>query len=285
MSDIHDSTAEGLQVLGLCRFSVPTKDAFQTTQPTQAEKRAFLYDPARLDYRFAWFENMLLPSIAAQRDKAFRLIVMMGHDFPEPWRSRMEGHIAAHPQLVAEYVPYSFHRRRVGIVMAKHSDPKADAIAQFRLDDDDAVAIDFVRSLRSDYLDLESYFHHQERMALEYGRGMVVLDRGDGALGLRPVVTHFWSAALAIFTRPGDGHHLLEKAHYHTWRSMPAVSNTDEFMFLRGEHGTNDSKTALPFQRIEMDREDVIETLRLRFEVDLEALRRAVVAARDPASV
>lgn len=284
MTDVSDSTADGLQVLGLCRFSVPTKDAFQTTPKTQEDKIAFLYDPARLAYRFAWFENMLLPSIAAQRDKAFRLVVMMGDDFPEPWRSRMERHIAAHPQLVGEYVPYSFHRRRVGIVMTKHSDPQADAIAQFRLDDDDAVAIDFVRTLRSDYLDMEGYFHHQERMALEYGRGMMVLDRGDGSLGLRPVITHFWSAALAILTRPGDGHHLLEKAHYHTWRSMAAVSNTDEFMFLRGEHAMNDSKTALPFQRLDMEKADVLDTLRLRFEVDLATLRRAIVAAGEAAS-
>ena len=138
-----NSTRDGVQLLGLTRFSVLTTWGFQVGFETPEEGRAFLYDPKRMDQRFAWFENVTLPSLAAQKDDAFRIIVMMSEDLPEPWRSRMEAHIAAVPQLVADYVPYGKHRSICADAIRRHTDPKAEAIAQFRLDDDDAVAIDF----------------------------------------------------------------------------------------------------------------------------------------------
>lgn len=280
MTPLSDSTADGLQVLGICRFSVPSEGAFQVEHDTIAERRAFLYDPARLDYRFAWFEHMLLPSIAAQRDKAFRLVIMLGEDFPEPWRARMEAHIAAHPQLVAAYVPPGHHRRMVGALMAEHSDPEACAVAQFRLDDDDAVAIDFTRSLREDFLKLRAYFEDHGWLAIDYGRGLIVEHQGVEKLAVRAGITHFWSAGMAVYSRPGDGHHILEVPHNGTWQRMAAVTDVEQFMFIRGEHDSNDSKIKLMFHKLDIERADLMSILRRRFQVDPVRLRRALGAAR-----
>ena len=99
------STALDIQVLGLCRFSVPSEGAFQVTHDSIEQRRAMLYDPARLDTRFIWFEQVLLPSIAKQKDPQFKLIILMGEDFPEPYRARMLAHIETVPQLCAEFAP------------------------------------------------------------------------------------------------------------------------------------------------------------------------------------
>jgi len=54
-----------------------------------AERTAALYAHDRLEARTFLFENILLPGLRAQTDPDFTLLLLMGEDFPEPWRSRI----------------------------------------------------------------------------------------------------------------------------------------------------------------------------------------------------
>ncbi len=280
MVEVVNSTVHGVQVLGLCRFSVPSKGAFQVHHHYVANRRAFLYDPKRLALRFAWFEHVVLPGIAGQKDPNFKLVVVLGEDLPEPWRSRMLGHVEAIPQLVAEFAPPEDHRQVCADAIARHIDPEAEAVLQFRQDDDDAVSVDFVRRLRRDFRKVRRLFNSGGPMAIDYARGLNLFGVG-GELEAFPRFEAFLGVAFAICTRPGDGNHVLDFMHHTIWQTMPVVTQSDSYMWVRGVHGTNDSGSPHPKAHFEAEPAALRRALRQRFRIDLPAFKQALRAYQD----
>ncbi len=275
MAEAANSTVKGVQVLGLCRFSVPSKGAFKVHHAKVANRRAFLYDPKRLALRFTWFEHMVLPGIAGQKDPNFKLIIMLGEDLPEPWRSRMMAHVEAIPQLVAEFVPPEDHRKVCADAIERHIDPDAEAVLQFRHDDDDAVSVDFVRRLRRDFGKTRRLFNETGLMAIDYSRGLNLFGGGDG-IEIFPRFEAFLGIAFAICTRPGDGNYVLNFMHHVIWQKMPAVTRSEHFMWVRGVHGTNDSGGPMPKAHFKAEPAELRRVLRQRFRVDLPAFKEAL---------
>ncbi len=282
MTDSDPSTDKGIQVLGLCRFSVPSAGAFQVEHESIEERRAYLYDPNRLALRFAWFEQITLPGIAAQKDQAFKLIVLLGEDLPEPWRGRMLGHIARIPQLAAHFAPPEHHRKICADAMRAQIDRTAEVVLQFRLDDDDAVAVDFIRRLRRDWRKLKAYHTEADGpIAIDYARGLNLIARPNRSVQIVPRLEPFLGVAFAIATRPGDGTFILNHMHQVIWQDMPAVTNPDEIMWVRGGHGTNDSGDLARKPMFEADPAALRQTLRKRFRIDLAGLKSALAAVAD----
>lgn len=279
MSDVFQSTRDGVQVLGLCRFSVPARGGFQQSTGWNVDRQDKLYDPARMAMRFAWFETVCLPSIAAQRDPDFKVVVMLGEAMPEPWRARIEGHIAAHPQLVAAYVPVGAHRPLCAEVMARHMDPNADVVAQFRLDDDDAVAIDYVRAIREDFDRFRSLLDDTDAFALNYTKGLILEDQGH-RIALHANLGLFLSCGQTIFTRRGAEKYVLDYVHNNIWQEMPTVTVPEEFMYVRGEHAENDSGKNRLGKNLRLARGTLKADLARRFRIHLKDVRRALDAAR-----
>ncbi len=234
------TAAPRVQVLGLCRFSVPSLGAFQVEHDSIEERRAMLYAPERLEHRFLWFSHVALPSIRAQTDPDFRLIVLLGEDFPEPWLSQMQALIADVPQVVLDFAPPGPHREVCADAMRRHVDPTADVLAQFRLDDDDGVAVDFVARIRADLAAVLPVYGRADLMALDYCRG-VLLTETDGILVPTLRRASLWTPALVLLSRPMAARMILDYPHHLIWRHMPLISFQDEAMFLRGSHGGNDS--------------------------------------------
>lgn len=275
------STDKGIQILGLTRFSVLSLGAFQIEHEDLEARRAYLYDPARLAMRFAWFENVTLPGIAAQKDPAFKLVILMGEDFPEPWRARMLAHVERLPQLVADFAPPENHRKICADALRAHIDPTAQVVLQFRLDDDDAVAVDFTRRLRRDWRKLRAFHGDREGpLAIDYSKGINLFARPNGNLTLVPRYEAFLGVAFAIATRPGDGNFILNFMHHVIWQSLPSVTMPDEVMWLRGAHGTNDSGAPGEKPLFQADDAGLRQALRRRFRIDLGALKAALAAAR-----
>src|SRR6056297_3319349 len=137
---------EKIQALGLCRFSYPSAPGgFEDQDRSFDEVRARLYDPNRLALRFLWFEQVALPSMRAQTDPDFELVVLAGDRLPAVWRDRLEANARATPQIRPVFLEEGeVHRVACRIAMRAHRDPAADVVAEFRLDDDDAVADIFV---------------------------------------------------------------------------------------------------------------------------------------------
>jgi len=263
-----------LQVLGLCRFSYPAElEGFQTRHATMEERRAALYAPERLETRLFWFEHIALPGLRAQTRDDFTLLLLLGEDMPQPWHDRLLAMIADVPQIRPVYRPTGPHRLVYREILQAARDPGAKMVAEFRLDDDDAVAVNYVQMIRRAVPQIRPLFRAKGRVALDQGKGVVVA--ADGAdITLTPVLSHCWAAALTVFLKPGDEACVMDFPHQKVWQRMPLISHTDQLMFLRGAHATNDSKVGLAGTgSFTVDAGAYPDLLTRRFGVDIAAFR------------
>jgi hypothetical protein len=268
--------ADRVQVQGLCRFSFPCTGGFKKYHDDLGERRAALYATARLNQRLAWFQHVALPGLHAQTDADFTLHLLLGQDLPQPWRDRLLEMIADLPQIVAQFRPSGDHRAVCRVVLLSGRDPRADTVAEFRLDDDDAVAVNYVQSLRRNWPRVRKLVSSAGRIALDQGKGMV-LEARDGA-GIVPhlFLTMCWTPGLAIYLRPEDTGTIMDFPHHKIWQRMPFVSLTEQVMFIRGHHTTNDAKT--PWNAtapVAHEPGDLQGLLRRRFDIDLDVFERA----------
>lgn len=270
-----------VQVLGLCRFSMLVESDFQTTGADLAENRRILYDPARMAERFAWFENLCLPPLLGQTDPDFTLVVATGEDLPEPWLSRLRELAAGVPQLRLRQVAPGRHAPICKALLAEQLDPAADVVAQFRMDDDDGVALDFVESLRRDFPRVAPLMRGPDPVALDYARGLV-LEGGPKGWRLTEEMQRLWVPALAMFFPGGLPRSIMNYRHDHLWHKVPVVSLVDRVMWVRGFHATNDSPRPPETIRANVDAAATAQaqrTLRDRFGLRKGALFRALSAA------
>ncbi|MEY4981833.1 MAG: hypothetical protein RIR62_99 [Pseudomonadota bacterium] len=268
-----------VQLLGLCRFSVPSLGAFKVEHDSIDDRRAMLYAPDRLAHRLAWFRHVALPALRAQTDPDFRLVLLLGEDLPEPWRGLVLDLVADVPQVAVEYAPAGPHREVCAEAMRRHVDPDADVVAQFRLDDDDAVAVDFVARTRAEVPFLMPHFLRGGLCALDWCRG-VLLTEVAGTLTPTLRRAQLWTPALVILTRPEAEKMVLDYPHHLVWRQMPVLSLVDEVMFLRGAHGGNDSIIAQEKRPETLPAARWPDLLRQRFGIDLAAFRTVIEVLR-----
>lgn len=268
-----------IQIIGLCRFSVPSLGAFQKRHDTIEARRDMLYAPARLEQRFAWFEHVTLPAIRHQTDPDFTFVVLLGEDFPEPWHARMKRLVAGIPQVRLAYAPPEDHRAVCAHAMRAHLDPAADLVAEFRLDDDDAVAIDFVAKVRAEAPALAGPFLRAGRAAIDFTRGLVLTDAADGPV-LTPRRALYWTPALAVLTSVDAEQRILDFPHHKIWTAMPTLTLPDDVMFVRGAHATNDSRIPAEEPAWTLPRERWAPLLHRRFRIDLGAFATALARLR-----
>ncbi len=265
---------DGVQVQGLCRFSFPCTGGFKKYHTSLEERRAALYAPRRLDERTLWFEHVFLPPLRAQNDGDFTMHLLMGEDLPQPWRGRVEAAIADVPQIRAHWREAGDHRAICRYVMWGGRDATRAVVAEFRLDDDDAVAVDYVQQLRRGWGKVARLASFQGRVALDHGKGLVLEAKNDGTIKPHVLNTHCWSAGLAIYLKPDDEAIVMDFPHHKIWARVPFVNLTDSVMFIRGDHDHNDAKT--PFaagQPVPTPEGEIPEMLARRFGIDFPAFQ------------
>jgi hypothetical protein len=269
-----EGAAHPVQVQGLCRFSYPCTGGFKKYHDSLSERRAALYQPRRLDQRLAWFTEIGLPGIAAQCDPDFSLHILLGEDLPAPWRDPLEAAIRAVPQIVPHFLPPMDHRVACVQVLQGGRDPARPFVAEFRLDDDDAVAVNYVERLRQMHGKVQPLALAKGRVALDHGRGLIVEATAEGAIRLHQVHTHCWSAGLAVYLRVRDEATIMHFPHHKIWMRLPFVNLTNEVMFIRGDHLTNDARTPWAAAgRIETSEAEFSALLQDRFRVDIDRFR------------
>lgn len=263
-----------VQMLGLCRFSYLGLRGYQVRHDTIAERRAHLYDPARLERRWQLFQGVALPGWLAQSDPDVTLVIMTGPDLPQPWLDRLRALCAAHPQLRLSLVPpMEWHLQACRAAVAPHVDPQADVVGHFRHDDDDAVALDYVAQARADFARVEPLWRDHGVLALDHARGLM-LRMGQGRLSIVPRLCHSMGVALTVFLPADDPRTALDFDHSKLAHWMPVVQNPRPLMFLRTIHGDSDSGDMGPGLPWEPPEGEVNRLLRTRF-----GLRRGALAA------
>jgi hypothetical protein len=269
----------------MCRFSLLVTNGFQKPSQDFEERRRELYDPLRLTTRMAWFEHVFMPSIRAQSDPDFHLVIATGEDYPEPWRGHLQQLVADVPQIELLFLPPGRLREVSRKVMLDRIDKSADIVAQFRLDDDDAVATDYVRRVRSEFEALAApAFAFQPLVALDHCKGLALNGTGE-EVSVHKVTASCWTPALTLFMPPDHEKSVFDYPHHLVYRHMTTLSLQDQIMFVRGVHGWNDSTVTDRNFGGAMEPGPARYTLRRRFGIEPDrlagALKVASMAARN----
>ena len=262
-----------MQIIGLCRFSYPALGGFQVKHETAEERAAFLYDPTRLEQRFAFFEAITLPSILAQTDGDFSFAVLVGSDLPAPFLARLLDLCDPHPNIqIVSRAPGQHRPVMQEVINALRSDPAAPCI-QFRLDDDDAVARDFIETLRQD---AAQEFPHPRHYAIDYNRGLALSCDHQALIGAK-VKKPCWTPALAMVVAANDPITIMNFAHNRLRKFMPVIEPSNRLMFVRSFHVQNDStqESGIPELDFDLDQDDIARILKNRFSLSFEAVSRA----------
>jgi hypothetical protein len=267
-----------MQVIGLCRFSYPAIGGFQVEHETIEERIAYLYEERRLEERFQLLETVALPCLKAQTDPDFHLVIVIGDQLPAHYVARLEAMIEDLPQAVLHPLPPGNHREVMKDVLNEARIDPARPCLQFRHDDDDAVAVDFIERLRQSASDCAPLLNRHRTVAFDWNNGYVGEFGAHGISGAE-VFRPFYVAALGMYVRGNCPLTIMNFAHQKIPRFMPTVSLHDDAMWVRSQNDYNDSQQATgksvavkPLSRAQE------KLFRERFAIDADQVRQVFSA-------
>lgn len=257
-----------MQVIGICRFSYPAIGGFQVMHDTAAARAAYLYAPDRMEDRFRTFEAFTLPALRAQTDPDFTFVIVVGDDLPVEYGNRLFDLVDDIPQVVIrEYAPAP-HRDVMKEAINSVRD-HASATLQFRLDDDDAVAVDFIARLRAEGEAHADQLTGNRHIAIDFREGFIASPAADGIIATE-TSNPFMTAALAVAFEPRVRSTVMNYSHVRLGKFMQCFAIHGDRMYVRGHNRWNDSRQGDGIQPEELlpltpDQRDIF---RDRFAID-----------------
>ncbi len=267
------------QIVGVCRFSYLGDGGFNTSPKTREDQEALLYDQARMRRRFAFFETICLPSLAAQTDQEFTLVALIGDTMPYRFRRRLKDLMEPYPFLQVCTLEAAGPLNSTRRAFKRGWDRKSAFITGFRIDDDDAVANDYIERLRAtaDQLLSLGWADAENPAVIAYHRG-IYWDMNDPKTPfydfkeIQPL-----GLASAMITP------VETQANIYRWnhRRLAAYArcwiDPTDLMFVRTLHGDNDSDRTIPPGAVPMPTPKGRRLLQERFGLDP---ARAMAVAR-----
>lgn len=140
------------KIIGLIRFSLLTSNPQSTWERarvsgTEEAFRDHLLSPDRLGHRFALFEGITLPSLDAQTDPNFQVVVMTSEQLPQTFRNRLEALSSERHYLRIRYYDESQTVARCASDSVKIYQGDCKRNITFRIDDDDALSKHYISQL------------------------------------------------------------------------------------------------------------------------------------------
>ncbi|MDO5705020.1 MAG: glycosyltransferase [Paracoccus sp. (in: a-proteobacteria)] len=188
-------------ILGICRFSYLGQSDFAAFRGRPERTPAFLnkvaadlYADQRMIARFRAFETLCLPSVLAQQQPGFVFLIVTSPQMPKNWLTRLDALCQGHDELQLVVSEATDLSQALLPALQDMHDASGGNFIQFRLDDDDALAVDYIARLRT----------HAQRMkgidqfAICFARGVQVALYPGQATQYLSVGTPFLSAGLAV---------------------------------------------------------------------------------------
>lgn len=237
------------QIIGVCRFSYLGEGGFMTQKDGFEKAAERLYAIARMRRRFAFFEQICLPSLAAQTDGDFRLVALIGDTMPFRWRKRLKGLMEEYSFLEVCTLEAAGPLNSTRRAFRRGWDGQSTYITGFRIDDDDAVAVDYIERTRaiSDQLLTLGWADEETPAAICFHRGVY----WDMA---RPEEDQFWDFSekeplglvSAMITTPDGQQNIYRWNHRRLASQVRCWIDPNDYMFVRTLHGQNDSDRSIP---------------------------------------
>ena len=112
---------------------------------------------------------------------------------------------------------------------------------QFRHDDDDAVAVDFIEKMRQAARDSRPLMKKHRTVGLDWNHGYVAEVGADG-ISATEMYRNYYVAALGVHIAGNCTMTIHNFMHERIPRFMPCVTYNDPAMFVRTHNGYNDSR-------------------------------------------
>ncbi|MBF9035738.1 hypothetical protein HKCCE2091_15930 [Rhodobacterales bacterium HKCCE2091] len=260
-------------IVGLCRFSYPSLGGFSGPKEDVAALEARLYAPARLDRRFALFKTLTLPSLAAQTDPDFSLVVLVGDSLPPRYKTRLRECAERYSFLQISSLPPLGPLVSTRRAYRKSIPAGADFVTGFRIDDDDAVAVDYIARTRAAATEAlaSGWADAENPVVIAFHRGLywTLVDTEQPfyeyvettPLGLASAMVTARDAQVNVYR----WNHRRVQAHVRTRTDPTGV------MFLRTLHETNDSDRTIPKSARPLETRAVLDQMKDRFGIDPDA--------------
>ena len=267
------NVAELVQIAGLVRFSYPCEGGFRRQFRSRSEQLATLFSEQRMEERFKFFETLCLHGLKHQTAKDFTVGVLIGEDIPAVYRVRMEALLAGLPQARLIALPVLPYQQAIRQAFVQLFDQEKPFRMSFRLDDDDAVAVDFIEQVITKLPQLTSLSGGLDPVGLSFLKGMTLSGPPD-ARRLSPAVdAKPLGLGLCVMAPQSSNRNALLYAHVKMHMNMPMVTDPFPMMNLRSFHTSNDSVLRLPAgQPIGMKTSEIREVLWRRFALEMNAV-------------
>jgi hypothetical protein len=199
---------------------------------------ARLYDETRMARRFFLFENLTLPSLIHQTDQAFKTVIMSSSVMPDPFKDRLSALAAKLPGAVVEFSQetrgdYAFSRFMVESAGFKGRSPSV----HFRLDDDDAVSVNYISRLRHVSRVLSPSTH------ITFPTGILLFPAQPGSPDGVSMIQQRLLTAIGLATVNGGRFQKnpYQMMHGNVWTRWPMVSDPSFPSHIRTQHFENDT--------------------------------------------
>jgi hypothetical protein len=256
------------------RFSVLTPTYYNEKFATLADTAEHIYSDSRMALRFHIFEKLVLPSLVAQSDPDFKLIILSGQAMPDRHKERLSDLIEPHSNMRVDFVDTEDHYKL--LKKAYNSVPLGDAQQRlmFRLDDDDAVGIMFIERLKAIAEGLTELMGDKVPQIIAFNRGFHVEIDPDGDNDVfdtcerSPLSTGMALLAPAEYpNNPYRYNHRKSAQHFNTY------SDIEHPMYIRTIHSDNKSNPAQMGISKRLKPERIERQLRKFFGVDTAFLK------------
>jgi len=207
------------------------------------ERIEMILNEDRLKSRFDYFENVCLPALDAQTDTNFNVVLRCSDLLPQKWKDRLFELVINRKNIYTAFLsvserPVPFEK---ALLREKLLSEESDTIITARLDDDDALAVDYIEKLRR-------YLHPQfKNHGITFASGFYMGTYGSGdnkRFKLVPTRKVNGSAGLAyVSDRRVPVHYILSFAVVHLLldTATPVIVDSKKPMFILTAHETNDT--------------------------------------------
>lgn len=226
-------------IFGYMRFSYLGRSDAKLARGTDDadQRRQILYAPERLRERFYFFEKICLPSLRSQSDQDFRFAIFTSPELPKKYRKRLAAAVADLPQVEIVYDRQPLLNRAIDAWMARQEIVHHQRTLHFRLDDDDALACDFIATLR------EHMGNVPDHALISRPSGLLLIDTPQGPELLAKFEPYI-AIGFAIVNPPGHIHNPYNLKHGGHYRLVPSLSLPGPLAYIHTAHAQSDTIAA-----------------------------------------
>jgi hypothetical protein len=229
------------RIIGLVRFSYAALSGFVKAPEDAVALEAMLSDPVRLERRFHLFEALTVPALMAQTDPAFDTIFLTGTGLPAAARARLDAAARKVPGSRVIALPPLHHYPAMQRAFAQVVGEESTHLTSFRLDDDDAIDIDYIARLRRLSDGLLGLCGAERPFTIGCNRGFFLELSPEGNRLYDVVEKLPLGIGLAMTAPVAGSENIFRRNHRLLPQFYTTLTDADTPAFIRTVHADNDS--------------------------------------------